>query len=514
MKTQLLIFLVFASIFSNALNLKSKIWQIGENNEYKFCSQISSLVNDNDTIIIESGLYENDKQVTWTKNNLLIKGNNPKPILKAGEIIANDNSNGKGIFVVKGNNTTIENIEFTDAKVQSRNGAGIRQEGANLTVRDCNFMGNEMGILAGGTIPNCKILVEYCEFKNNGSIEKPGYQHNIYINFIDTLVFRFNYTQNAIAAGHEFKSRAYNNFIMYNRISNTNSADSRNIDLPNGGTALIVGNIIEQGQNSENSNIIGYGLEGLKNPAPNNLWIVNNTIINNKSTGSFIHTAEGTDTLLLHNNVMVGAKTSGLIIGNPNLLDSSNNFINNDVYSPLFRNFIESDYTPNPNSPLINNAVILQDATDKLRNIAGYELNPKYEYADPSKRIPNQNNDNKKIRKYDVINKLDIGAIEYEDVNSIKVSDKSKFIIYPNPAFDNIKVILENELLEERKIENETINLKVFDVLGNEVSTFYDYNSEQEIDISKLSVGVYSIIITNKFGNQFLNQSQQFVKVK
>ena len=343
MKKNILVLFVISIFATNHYALISKIWEIGGNSNYKFCSEINNLVNDNDTIIIASGLYENDKQVTWTKNNLLIKGENPKPNLKAGSLIANDNSNGKGIFVVRGNNTTIENIEFSNAMVQSSNGAGIRQEGSNLIVKDCIFVGNEMGILAGGTIPNCKILIEYCEFKNNGSIENPGYQHNIYINYIDTLVFRFNYTQNAIASGHEFKSRAYNNFIMYNRISNTNSIDSRNIDLPNGGTALIVGNIIEQGQNSENSNIIGYGLEGLKNPSPHNLYVVNNTIVNRKSTGSFVHTTEGTDTLLLYNNVMVGAKTGGLIIGTPKTLDSANNFINNDITSPKFGNIDEFD---------------------------------------------------------------------------------------------------------------------------------------------------------------------------
>ena len=496
MKKIILILIVITICTVNQSTLFSKVWQIGGQSEYKFCSVISNLINDNDTIIIESGLYENDKQVTWTKNNLLIKGTNPKPKLKAGSIISNDNSNGKGIFVVRGNNTTIENIEFSDAKVQSRNGAGIRQEGSNLIVRDCIFTGNEMGILAGGTIPNCKILIEYCEFKNNGSIENPGYQHNIYINFIDTLIFRFNYTQNAIAAGHEFKSRAYNNFIMYNRISNTNSTDSRNIDLPNGGTALIVGNIIEQGQNSENSNIIGYGLEGLKNPAPHNLWITNNTIVNRKSTGSFVHTAEGTEKLMLYNNVLVGAKTGGLIIGTPKELDSSNNFINDDINSPKFANINEFDYTPIADSPLIDNAIIIKGPSDKLQTIAGYELNPMFEYTEPSKRNINQD----KIRNYD-INRLDIGAIEFESINSISEDDKNHSLVYPNPATNKISFDLYNENI---------CDLFIYDLNGNLVLKINNYKSKDEIDINNFKTGTYKVLMWNKMWNA----TQCFMVVK
>ena len=102
---------------------------------------------DGDTVSIQAALYDNDKQVTWKKNNLLLKGIGGQPTLKAGSLIANDANNGKGIFVIAGNNTTVENIAFTNAKAKDNNGAGIRQEGSNLIVRHCLFDGNEMGIL-------------------------------------------------------------------------------------------------------------------------------------------------------------------------------------------------------------------------------------------------------------------------------------------------------------------------------------------------------------------------------
>ncbi len=54
---------------------------------------------------------------------------------------------GKGIFVIKGGNVTIENLGFFGARVRDRNGAGIRLERGRLKVVRCVFEGNENGIL-------------------------------------------------------------------------------------------------------------------------------------------------------------------------------------------------------------------------------------------------------------------------------------------------------------------------------------------------------------------------------
>ena len=53
----------------------------------------------------------------------------------------------KGIFVIKGDGVTIENIGFFGARVRDRNGAGIRLERGRLRVVGCIFEGNENGIL-------------------------------------------------------------------------------------------------------------------------------------------------------------------------------------------------------------------------------------------------------------------------------------------------------------------------------------------------------------------------------
>ncbi|MGB9702207.1 MAG: hypothetical protein ACPL1A_05695 [Candidatus Kapaibacteriota bacterium] len=470
------IIIIIIIFFEANFDISAKIWNVGQSREYKYCNEISNLVSDGDTIYIDSEVYLNVPQVTWTKNNLYISGINGVPVLTAGALIENDFSNGKGIFVVKGNNTKIEKLQFENTKVPDRNGAGIRQEGSNLYVSHCTFKNNEMGLLQGGTIPNCTIKIEYCKFYSNGSSDNPGYQHNIYINHIDSLIFQFNYTYDAVAQGHELKSRADNNFILYNKIANYTSEDSRNIDLPNGGTAIIMGNIIIQGTNSVNTNIIGYGLEGSINKPPHNLWICNNTIINNKNKGSFVNVKD-TDTLFMYNNICAGPKTGGFIIGNYANLDTNFNLINDDIKAFDFVSTESYDYHLTNASMAINSG----NAINKI--IKGYLLTPTYEYVEET---------SKKIRKRD--NNIDIGAYEYEATGI--TNDKVKEKCYVSPNFVYEKLYLNN-------LSAYNQNFEIYNYLGIRVLFGIIDN---EIDVSTLSTGIYYLIIENE-------QTLKFVKV-
>lgn len=454
---------------------QAKTWQIGKTRIYTFCSQVAALVNDGDTVAIDSGTYTNDKQVVWTKNNLLIRGVGGKPKLVAGTTIANDATNGKGIFVIDGTNTTIENIEFRNCKVQSHNGAGIRIEAPNVIVRHCIFNGNEMGILAGGTIPTCTIIVEYSEFLNGGSVANPGYQHNIYINHVDTFIFRYNFSHDAIAEGHELKSRASFNLIIYNRIANIYSVDSRTIDLPNGGTAIIMGNVIEQGQNSSNSNLLGYGLEGLINPSPHNLWICNNTFVNKKDKGSFINVpSSGTDTLYIKNNIFGGAKTGGFLIGSPTFLDSSNNLMSNELAEIGFVNESGFDYHLTPTSKAVNNGISIS------KIVKGHSLIPTEMYKDSSMKEPRPVN-----------GKIDIGAFEYAStVALIEIKESVKLMLYPNPASTQLN-ITSNHKIKEGKI-------LLYNSTGQRVLVVDINGKEATLTLQALPDGIYFLFLEQK----------------
>src|SRR5258708_36852292 len=59
-----------------------------------------------------------------------------------------DIPNGKAIMVVDAD-VTIQNLEFSGARVADLNDAGIRWEGGNLTVDHSYFHANQEGIRAG-----------------------------------------------------------------------------------------------------------------------------------------------------------------------------------------------------------------------------------------------------------------------------------------------------------------------------------------------------------------------------
>lgn len=447
------------------------VWEVGPTKSYKYCSEVEQLVQNGDTVTIDYATYKNDKQVTWRKDNLFITGVGGRPRLEAGSLIANDHSNGKGIFVLFGNNITIENIEFANAAVPDHNGAGIRQQSPRLIVRHCKFIGNEMGILSGGG-ENSRTLVEYCEFLNGGSVAHPGYQHNIYINHIDTLIFRYNFSYNAIASGHEFKSRANYNFILYNTIANYTTVDSRTIDIPNGGTAVIMGNIIEQGPNSENTNLLGYGLEGLINKAPHELWIVNNTFVNKKNKGSFVSIKAGTQKLTLENNILAGAKTGGLIIGKAETLDSSNNLITDVIADCGFRDADNYDYH------LLSNSVAVDAGTSVTDIVGGYLLTPDKMYRDTC------NYEDRTIE-----NSIDIGAYEYNNPLSVnEFNQEATFLVYPNIVSQMITVNFPTL--------NKPQTLQFYNTSGILVKEI-SMERSGKVNVSDLANGLYLISLKN-----------------
>lgn len=126
-------------------------------------------------------------------NGLTIRGVRGRPHLKANGAHAQ----GKGIWVIQGRNTTVENIVFSGARVPDQNGAGIRQDGVGLTVRNCYFHDNQNGILGGGG--DGDVVIEYSEFAANGHGD--GQSHNIYIRRVKSFTLRGSYLHHA-RVGH------------------------------------------------------------------------------------------------------------------------------------------------------------------------------------------------------------------------------------------------------------------------------------------------------------------------
>jgi hypothetical protein len=299
---------------------------VGPGKAFALPSQAAAAAVDGDTISIDAGTYSGDV-CTWTRNNLTIRGVGGFAHLAA----AGASAGGKAIWVIQGANTTVENIEFSDAAVPSWNGAGIRQEGAGLTVRGCWFHDNEEGILAGDNATS-DILIERTEFGNNGHGD--GFSHNLYINHVRSLTFRENYSHHA-KIGHNLKTRALTNYIIGNRLMDeATGTSSYVVDVPDGGLTYLIGNLIQQGPLAQNSTIVTYGEEGGANPSQH-LYVTNNTIVNDRAGGTFLFLAASTTLARVEDNIFLGTGTaiSGTATSNlHNLITATDPLVNRALY--------------------------------------------------------------------------------------------------------------------------------------------------------------------------------------
>jgi hypothetical protein len=341
------------------------VLRVGAGQELKRPSAAARIARDGDVIEIDAGVYEGDAAV-WRQHRLTIRGVGGRAHLRANGAHAE----GKAIWVIKGNNATIESVEFSGAKVPDRNGAGIRFEGASLTLRDCYFHDNENGILTADGRES-DIVVEHSEFARNGSGN--GLTHNLYISKVRTFTLRFSYVHHALV-GHNVKSRALRNHITYNRIMDeSDGRSSYSVEFPNGGLGLVIGNVIQQGPATENPVIVSYGAEGLLHPL-NELYFVNNTVVNERPAGGrFLVVKAGTDAARIVNNVFSGR---GDILSGPGELRSNVLAAKGDFVDPG-----RFDYR------LKAGAVATGRGVDP-GNAYGFELRPSAEYVHKAGKGP------------------------------------------------------------------------------------------------------------------------------
>ena len=339
--------------------------RVGAAQSYKTPSAAAAVAKDGDTIEIEAGEYPGDVAV-WSANRLTLRGVNGRAHMAANGKSAQQ----KAIWVIRGSDTTVENIEFSGCRVPDRNGAGIRQEGKGLVVRHCSFHDNEDGILTGAN-PESDILVEFSEFHHNGAGD--GYSHNLYIGQVRSFTLRFCSSRQA-KTGHLVKSRAQTNSILYNRLMDEQDGSSSYvIDLPNGGRSYIIGNIIHHGAHAENGVAVSYAAEGAKNTAQE-LYVVNNTYVNERATSAtFLRVAGTPPVVRVINNIITGTKT---VLTGPG--ESTNNLV---THPSGFVDAPHYDYRLTPRSPALGAGIDPGKAGD-------FYLAPKSYYRHPVGALP------------------------------------------------------------------------------------------------------------------------------
>ncbi len=233
--------------------------------------QAFNMVPTGGTIRIGPGTYKMAGKLK-NRNGVSIYGS-------VGTVFDGVATDGKATFVIASNDITIEDITCRNVKVPDRNGACVRFEGTNLTLRRVTFENSENGLLANKQ--SGEILIEDSIFRGNGAA---GRAHGMYING-GRLTVRRTQVLGSKDEGHGIKSRAELTIIEDSVIASMEGNDSRLIDISDGGMVSIRNNLLVEGAKTANWQLLSYGVESVRY-SQNLFRMENNLIITDRPGGS------------------------------------------------------------------------------------------------------------------------------------------------------------------------------------------------------------------------------------
>ncbi len=287
-----------------ATNVSARVIMVGPNETVKTIAVAARQAQDDDIVEILSGEYNGDVAV-WAQKRLTIRGRGQRPVLNAAGKSAED----KAIWVFRNGVFTVSNIEFRGARVSSQNGAGIRFERGKLTIANCVFSDNQIGILTAN-FSSSELIIEKSTFAEAPALDT-ALPHLLYAGKIALLRVsgsRFHGGKR----GHLLKSRARVNDLRYNLlVDGKHGRASYELDFPNGGDVTLVGNVLGQSVFTENRTMVAYGSESKTWPV-GRLRMVHNTFYSESVwPARFLHVfANNFDILpeiMTRNNLLSGA---------------------------------------------------------------------------------------------------------------------------------------------------------------------------------------------------------------
>jgi hypothetical protein len=253
------VILLLSILLAGVPRAEARVLEVGPGRSFSLTSAAAA-ARAGDIIRIAPGNYE--ECAVWRADRIVIEGEDFERV-----IVGNRTCDGKGVFVISGNDVTVRGVTLTGARSADGNGAGIRAEGVNLTVERVRFLRNENGILHAG-VKRGALNVRDSVFLSNGSCAHEC-AHGIYAGPLELLrVERSRFL--ATREGHHVKSRAYRTEVLDSDIEDgPEGTSSYLIDVPNGGAVLLRGNRLSKGWRSGNhSTAISIGAEGVDRPTP------------------------------------------------------------------------------------------------------------------------------------------------------------------------------------------------------------------------------------------------------
>ena len=476
------------------------VWLVGSTQTYTLPSQVSTLVQDGDTIYIDGGVYANDA-TKWPKKNLKFIGlgtsGNRTVLQYTGDI-----PNGKGIFVFETpgtcDNAYLENIVFDGAQVSNGNGgngAGIRFQANNLMVNNCKFMNCQNGILEGhGSVTTSNVTILNSEFENNGyqlqnDPTYSGYEHHIYISAsADTLLVMNCYFHHPRGQANSLKTRAQRSFILYNLIDEEATGyGSWELNIAQGGLNVIMGNVIIQGAAGANHGIVGY--DAATN-ALEDFYFINNTVINQYAGNiKYFNTvpASGINTFKIYNNIfasVTGASNTMFTGNTPVVLDSSNNLIAVNYLTLGYTNPAVNDY-----SLTVASTQAIDNGTNAGTTNTAYSLTPVNMY---------QAFDSVLLPRSITGGLIDIGAYEYSVATGIEENQSRMDIsVYPNPTTTEVTINFGKAARYAVQLCN---------TLGEVLAQTQINSTTLSLNISNEPKGIYFITVTDEARNKVIRK--------
>jgi len=323
---------------------------------FQHAADAANNVRDGQTIRVLKNSYGG-----W-REGLAIKANRITILGDPGAKLYGAIVDGIGLIAGYGNDLKVENLEIFDVHGDG-SASAIRFLGKNFTARNLHIHDCDMGFLSAGD--NGVISFEDVVISECGG--SGGQAHNIYVSANNhgtaaQFAFRRSRSLQAVGQGHLLKSRSLATTIENSLLAMLDANSSRCIDISDGGAVVIRSNVIHQGPQADNDDIIGIALELSSEHLPTG-WsrqhstsIEDNIVITDVvgPTVGLIHTRSPGPVTVKSNEIVIAGPRSKFILRYPDPNDRAG--ISEDGSNKIINGRAAAGFKPFPWLPAVPKA--------------------------------------------------------------------------------------------------------------------------------------------------------------